>query len=55
MIGGVTAAVQFAGIVVPGEYQFNVVVPELLDGDYPFVATIAGLTSQSGLVLPVRR
>jgi uncharacterized protein (TIGR03437 family) len=55
MIGGVTAAVQFAGIVAPGEYQFNVVVPELLDGDYPFVATIAGLTSQSGLVLPVRR
>ena len=26
-IGGMTAAVQFAGLVAPGEFQFNVVVP----------------------------
>ena len=29
-IGGVTATVQFAGLVAPGEFQFNVVVPASL-------------------------
>ena len=30
-IGGVPATVQYAGLVGPGEYQFNVVVPALSD------------------------
>jgi uncharacterized protein (TIGR03437 family) len=54
-IGGAVATVQFAGIVLPGQYQFNVVVPDVPDGDHPIVATIAGTSSQSGLVLPVQR
>lgn len=54
-IGGVMATVQFAGIVVPGQYQFNVVVPDLPDGDHAIAATIADSASQSGLSLPVRR
>ncbi len=29
-IGGVAATVQFAGIVIPGVYQINVIVPQLL-------------------------
>jgi uncharacterized protein (TIGR03437 family) len=55
VIGGVTAAVQFSGIVVPGEYQFNVVVPDLADGDQTVTGLINGVPSQSGLVLPIRR
>jgi uncharacterized protein (TIGR03437 family) len=54
-IGGAVATVQFAGIVLPGQYQFNVVVPDVPDGDHPIVATIAGTSSQSGPVLPVQR
>jgi uncharacterized protein (TIGR03437 family) len=53
-IGGVLANVQFAGIVAPGEYQFNVVIPPLPDGDQPLVADIGGLTTQSGLSIAVK-
>lgn len=45
-IGGVTATVQFAGVTGAGLYQFNVVVPNLPDGDQKVVATIGGLSSQ---------
>ena len=53
-IGGVSALVQFAGIVVAGEYQFNVVVPLLPDGDQPVVATIGGANTQTGLFIAVK-
>lgn len=53
-IGGVLASVQFAGIVAAGEYQFNVVVPALADGDQLLIADIAGLTTQSGLSIAVK-
>jgi len=39
-IGGVTAAVQFAGLVADGEFQFNVMIPSsLANGDQPITAT----------------
>jgi uncharacterized protein (TIGR03437 family) len=39
-IGGVNATVTFAGLVAPGEYQFNAVVPATLaNADQPIVAT----------------
>ena len=54
-IGGVPATVQFAGIVPPGdEYQLNVVVPQLPDGDQPIVAIVGGVSSQTGLFLPIK-
>lgn len=46
-IGGVAANVVFAGLVAPGEFQFNVVIPaSLADGDQPLVATLNGLSTQ---------
>ncbi len=53
-IGGAPAKVQFAGIVAAGEYQFNVVIPPLADGDQPIAATIAGSSTQSGLLISVK-
>lgn len=53
-IGGVQAQVQFAGIVAPGEYQFNIVVPAVLDGDNSLFATYGGFTTQAGLMLTVQ-
>jgi uncharacterized protein (TIGR03437 family) len=53
-IGGVLATVQYAGIVAVGEYQFNVVVPALPDGDQTVVADIGGVFTQSGLVIPIK-
>jgi len=52
-IGGQPATVQFAGLVAAGEYQFNVVVPTLSNGDQPIVATIGGATSQTGVSIPI--
>lgn len=53
-IGGITATVQFAGLVSPGTYQFNVVVPStILTGDQSLTATYNGLTTQAGVYLAV--
>jgi uncharacterized protein (TIGR03437 family) len=54
-IGGTAAAVQFAGIVGPGLYQFNVVVPNVPDGDNPILIEIGGMTSQASAFLSVQR
>ncbi len=54
-IGNVQAAVQFAGLVSPGLYQFNVVVPPgAPDGDQPITATYNGLSTQAGTLLTVQ-
>jgi uncharacterized protein (TIGR03437 family) len=52
-IGGVPATVQWAGIVSPGLYQLNVVVPNLATADQPVQASISGFQSASNLFLPV--
>jgi uncharacterized protein (TIGR03437 family) len=55
-IGGVSASVTFAGLVAPGEFQFNVVVPpSLANGDQTVSATYNGLTTQSGMQITVQQ
>jgi uncharacterized protein (TIGR03437 family) len=51
-IGGVNAAVLFAGLIGPGQYQFNVQIPaSLTRGDQPLVATYQGFSTQPGLLI----
>ena len=53
-IGGVTATVQFAGLVAPGQYQFNVAIPSnLADGDQPITATYNAQTTPSGTLITI--
>ena len=55
-IGGYPATVHFAGLVLPGLFQFNVVVPpDAADGDHPISASYGGLSTQPGTLLTVRR
>ncbi len=55
-IGGVAATVTFAGLVSPGEFQFNVVVPpSLANGDQPTLAMYNGLTTQAGTLITVQQ
>ena len=54
-IGGVTAITQFAGLVSPGEYQFNVVVPDIPNGDNAVSIEIGGSSSQANALLTVQR
>jgi uncharacterized protein (TIGR03437 family) len=53
-IGGTPATVQFAGLISPGLYQFNVVVPASTPaGDIALSATYSRLTTQSGVLVTV--
>jgi uncharacterized protein (TIGR03437 family) len=55
-IGGITATVQFAGLVSPGLYQLNVLVPDSVsNGDLPVTGTYNGTPMQSGVTLAVQR
>ena len=53
MIGGVSATVQYAGIIGPGLFQINVVVPTVPAGNQQVLVTYEGNTSPSGVVIPV--
>jgi uncharacterized protein (TIGR03437 family) len=54
-IGGIAATVKFAGLVSPGLYQFNVVVPaSAANGDNTLAAQYNGQTTQTGVVLTVQ-
>lgn len=54
-IDGVKANVQFAGLVSPGDYQFNVVVPSALtDGNKLIVATYNGAQTQTGATITIQ-
>jgi uncharacterized protein (TIGR03437 family) len=54
-IGGVNAKVLFAGLVAPGEFQFNVVLPApLTDGDNKITATYGGLSTQPGTLITIQ-
>ena len=54
-IGGISATVQFAGLVSPGLYQLNVVVPSLAaNGDNQVIATYGAAGSPAGAMIPVQ-
>jgi uncharacterized protein (TIGR03437 family) len=55
-IGGMGASVQFAGLISPGLFQFNVVVPPAApNGDNAISSTYAGLSTQAGTLLTIQR
>ena len=54
-VGGILAAVEFAGLVGPGLYQFNVTVPNLPSGDAAVLATIGGVTTKTGVSVTVQQ
>jgi uncharacterized protein (TIGR03437 family) len=54
-IGGITATVQFAGLVSPGLFRFNVVVPpNAANRDQTITATYNGLSTQVGALITVQ-
>lgn len=53
-IGGVQATVAFAGLISPGLYQINVVVPQsAASGDAQITASYGGQTTQAGTLLTI--
>jgi uncharacterized protein (TIGR03437 family) len=51
----VTVANVTGYLVSPGLYQFNITVPNLPDGDYPIVASLAGGSSSRSAVVTIQR
>jgi uncharacterized protein (TIGR03437 family) len=54
-IANITADVQFAGLSGVGLCQYNIVVPNVADGDQPIVIDHGGITSQSGVFVTIQR
>lgn len=50
-VGNVPVKVTLAGLVSPGTFQFNIVLPTGLSGNESIPATYAGQTTQKGVVL----
>ena len=54
-VGGIAANMTFAGLVAPGEFQFNVVLPlNLPSGDLPIVATYNGSQASPDLLITIQ-
>ncbi len=54
-LGDQPARIEFAGAISPGLYQFNLVVPDLPDGEWALVLEVGNVRIQPGLVITVRR
>jgi uncharacterized protein (TIGR03437 family) len=50
-VGNVPVKVSFAGLVSPGTFQFNIVLPTGLSGNQLITATYSGQATQKGVVL----
>jgi uncharacterized protein (TIGR03437 family) len=54
-VGGASVAVVFGGIVGAGLYQFNFSIPQGIGtGDQPIVAIVNGVSTQTGVVIPIQ-
>jgi uncharacterized protein (TIGR03437 family) len=53
--GNTSAQVNYAGVTAAGLCQFNVVVPDLANGDYPVVAQVNGVRTSSAARIRVQR
>lgn len=53
-IGGQPADVSWAGVISPGLFQINAIIPAVADGDQPVVLTVGVANSPAGVVIPVK-
>jgi len=53
-IGGAAAKVLFSGITEAGVYQLNVIVPQVSSGDQPLLATVAGVSTPSNVLITIQ-
>ena len=52
-IGSVDAPVSFAGLVAAGQFQVNLTVPQLADGEYTITVSVSGKTSPATVVFEI--
>jgi uncharacterized protein (TIGR03437 family) len=54
-IGDAVADVRYAGLIGSGIYQFNVIVPNIVDGEQGIAVEVGGVRSSAKSLLPVHR
>jgi uncharacterized protein (TIGR03437 family) len=54
-VGNVAAGVEFAGLSGAGLYQFNIIVPEVPDGDQLITAQLNGVSTQQPVYLTIQQ
>lgn len=52
-LGSASVNVLGTALVAVGEFQINIQIPSLPDGDYPLVLKVNGIATQSGVIIPV--
>jgi uncharacterized protein (TIGR03437 family) len=52
-LGSTSVSVLGAALVAVGEFQINIQIPSLPDGEYPLVVKVNGIATQSGVIIPV--
>ena len=52
-IGGQSTTVQFAGLIAPGLFQINVVIPAIRAGNQPIVIVSNSVPSPMGVSIPI--
>jgi uncharacterized protein (TIGR03437 family) len=53
-VGTANATVLFAGLVGAGLFQINIIVPSgLADGEYQLLIKANGVSSQTGVIIPI--
>jgi uncharacterized protein (TIGR03437 family) len=52
-IGAASAQILAADLVAPGQYQINLVVPQLADGEYPITVSKSGQTSPTSVFFEI--
>jgi uncharacterized protein (TIGR03437 family) len=52
-LGSTNASVLGAALVAVGEFQINIQIPSLPDGEYPLLVKVNGIATQSGVIIPI--
>jgi uncharacterized protein (TIGR03437 family) len=55
VVGGVEAQVSFAGLIGPGLYQINFMIPDVADGDQPITLRVSGVDGQNSGLIRIRK
>jgi uncharacterized protein (TIGR03437 family) len=52
-LGSANAGVLGTALVAVGEFQINIQIPSLPDGEYPLVVKVNGVATQSAVIIPI--
>jgi len=52
-LGTTNVSVLGTALVAVGEFQINIQIPQMADGEYPLLIKVNGIATQTGVIIPV--